>query len=490
MSNTRKIWSMPIALVMVLLFVASVGVYSFVQAQTAGNKTITADIGAGAANEFDKSVERVYGSAGIADNTTGIVTVSIAASNADAVVGPPAVPAIFGLDDGDAATPAQGISGYQLNHALFEISDAGVVTIKDGPTGSEAVNVAKVNGDDAPNAFTFDVHVFVDTDTTADGNATDDAAAELTSNQAARSGFVAASGVDDNGNDLNEINTLSVTVRVLKAKDAEFAAIPDAASVNDLLYGPDGESQGVAITGLTSAMTIREVGEQTDNAGIYGEADPQNVVWLKYTDPADAAINVDGGTDVTIIFEVSVDTDDTNADEDGTGTGTETPPRPTNATGDDVTVSFTATISVFDVLEFVTVPAAPSDTDPLVSDGSTENPYSGSIRSNAAMGDQALVIGISGAAAEEQIDVIVGSGNGPFTAEPRKVGDAYTQVIVKTSRELTRADEGMHSFMVTINGRALPTRTAQANVKINITASNTPPCGYRADRRQSRHRDT
>ena len=73
---------------------------------------------------------------------------------------------------------------------------------------------------------------------------------------------------------------MTVVVRVLKAADADFAAIPGMASVNDILYGTEGESQDVAITGLTSDMTVRDVGE--DNDAIYGEDGAGNLVTLKY----------------------------------------------------------------------------------------------------------------------------------------------------------------------------------------------------------------
>ena len=90
------------------------------------------------------------------------------------------------------------------------------------------------------------------------------------------------------------------------------------------------------------------------------------------------------------------------------------------------------------------------------------------------MGRQAGVITLMGAADAEDVDVIV-RGGGPFTAVPRKIGDAYDQVVVQASRQLTSADEGMHDIVVTINGRALPTRTAEAYARIQVTASNALP---------------
>ena len=89
------------------------------------------------------------------------------------------------------------------------------------------------------------------------------------------------------------MNTLSVTVRILRAtEETDFAAIPGMASENDLLYGPAGQSQGVDINGLTSVMTIRAIANTEVDASplvwLKGEADPQNVVWLKYDDLATA----------------------------------------------------------------------------------------------------------------------------------------------------------------------------------------------------------
>ena len=121
----------------------------------------------------------------------------------------------------------------------------------------------------------------------------------------------------------------------------------------------------------------------------------------------------------------------------------------------------------------------------LRADGSSDKPYTSSIRSSATEGTQADVINIDGSASAEDVDVIV-RGGGPFTASPRKTGEgeaaAYTQVVIMASRDLTIADEGMHNIVITINGRALPTRTAQAYARIRITASNPAPTSvYDAD---------
>ena len=45
----------------------SVGVYSFVQAQATGSKTVTTAVDGTVVNEFDRTFERIYGSTGIAD---------------------------------------------------------------------------------------------------------------------------------------------------------------------------------------------------------------------------------------------------------------------------------------------------------------------------------------------------------------------------------------------------------------------------------------
>ena len=515
-SNKKKIWSLPIALAVVLMLVAVASMA--VLAQTTSNKTITVGVGAGAVNDFDRTVERIYSSAGSADGTLpatgGIATVGIAPTSA---VATDEVPAINGLD----TTPISGVSGFQLNHSLFEVTAGGVVQVKQGDD-SGAANLVKINADDGANVYTLSVNVFIDTDTGTDNNTTDDAAAELTANQGARPGFEAATGVDDSTNDLDELTTLTVTVRILKAEDAAFAAIPGMAAANDLLYGTNGQSKGVPITGLRSGLNvvpeIVDATGSTTGAGIvdgstafYAEVDAQNVVWIKYNDDYDptddtnngALLGTDGAFDATNTaatanFTVSVDTDPSfgcgdngltpTGDGDGSGVdgtkynhdcdnGTTPTQGIANVAGDDETVVFEATVTLFDILRFTAV-----GTDDAI-DGSADAPYSFSLRSNASMGTQAGVIGVDGSAAGEDVDVIVrGSGSGVFTAEPRMAGTSYNQVVVKAARQLTTADEGMHELLITINGRALPTRTEQAHVKVQVTASNPAPTSqYDAD---------
>ena len=492
---------------MVLMLAGLVGLYGIVQAQSTGSRTVITTVGGITVPEHDRSFERVYGSAGITAATDTIVTVGIG-TTAPAT---PTTPAVVGLVvEGDGTT--NDISGYQVDSSLFQIDGAGVVSARNAmmpdpdtagqfipnPEGT-ARNLTTINNPDGPNTFTFTVNVFVDTDTSVDSNlaiAPPDGIDPEVAARNARNGFVQAATVtaDDFDNDLDEVNTLTVTVRILKAKAlTAFAAIPASASANDLLYGTEGQSRGVQVTGLASGMTIRDIveadGEVADtvdgSTAIYGVADAQNVVWLKYVetyntaedgtngDLLDASGNIPTEGAASVQFTASVDTNPSNADKDGTRTTDLIVDGVTitaqNNVADDVSVIFVANITLYDVLEFA--PAGIAATDP---DGSADKPYSYSIRSNAEMGRQAGVIVLMGAADAEDVDVIV-RGGGPFTAVPRKVVDAYDQVVVQASRQLTPADEGMHDIVVTINGRALPTRTAEAYVRIQVTASNAVP---------------
>ena len=452
-----------------------------VLAQSSGNKTIAI----GGTNQSESTYTLTYGTdsgeaAEFLADGDAIGTFSIPTTSVDAVTGPPAEPAVIGLDEGD---DPQGIAGYQVDSDLFEISDGGAVTVSTGAA-------AKLNDPDQPNVFTFNVNIFVDTNTDEDGDSTKTLSEEETANEGARDGFEQATGADDDGNDLDEVNSITVIVRILKAADADFAAVPGMASVNDVLYGTEGESQGVAITGLTSDMTIIGGDNITGNNAIYGVANAQNVVSLKYLLPSGAALDIadtDRSTEVTIEFTVAVDTDKDNAD--GTGDGTATDAQGDlveNNAEDDLNVTFTASITVYNVMSFAEEDNGLADAARVVTaDGSSDKPYSSSIRSSATEGTQADVITIDGAASDEDVDVIV-RGSGPFTASPRKTGAgdaaAYTQVVIMASRDLTTADEGMHNLVVTINGRALPTRTVQAHVKVQVTASNPVPTSpYGAD---------
>ena len=111
-------------------------------------------------------------------------------TSADAVAavpgtpGTPGVPAVVGLDEGD---DPQGIAGYQVNSDLFEISGTGVVTVSEDAA-------AKLNNPDETNVFTFNVNIFVDTNTALgeDGDTTKTLSEEETANEGARDGFVQA----------------------------------------------------------------------------------------------------------------------------------------------------------------------------------------------------------------------------------------------------------------------------------------------------------
>ena len=498
------------------MLVGVVSVASVVMAQSTGNRTITVAADGVTTNEQDRAFERLYGSAGISSAEALIVQVNIAEGDAEATG---TTLAIVGLNNVADTTP-NAISGYQLSSSMFEVAADGMVSVKNimmpdpdnagalipNPVATEAL-LTRINDPDGANTFTFNVLIFVDTDTGTDSNPATPPANVLNyvdpevSARNARNGFVAPTGLADANDDLDEVNTLSVTVRILKAKAlTEFAAIPGSASANDLLYGPEGESRGIAVTGIRSGLNIVPVIQDAaatvnpDNAldgsdAFYGAADAQNVVWLRYFEQYAAVVANSGnlleagtGADADpvvanenarLTLTVSVDTNPTDADGTGNGKALDGITDATNSPDDDETVVFTANVRLYNVLKFAEASA--------VATGAADKPYSFSIRSNASDGTQAGVIQLDGAADAEDVDVIV-RGSTPFKAEPRKVGDAYTQVVVMAARQLTTADEGMHDIVITINGRALPTRTAQAYARVQVTASNpAPTSGYDAD---------
>ena len=59
-AKSRKIWSIPIALAMVLMLAGLVGLYGIVQAQSSGNKTFTIS-GIPGDNYFERTYTRIYG---------------------------------------------------------------------------------------------------------------------------------------------------------------------------------------------------------------------------------------------------------------------------------------------------------------------------------------------------------------------------------------------------------------------------------------------
>ncbi|MCE2426397.1 MAG: hypothetical protein J4F45_15115, partial [Pseudomonadales bacterium] len=133
-----------------------------------------------------------------------------------------------------------------------------------------------------------------------------------------------------------------------------------------------------------------------------------NEVYLKYASPLDAP---DAASDRTATTNITV-----TIDPDGTGAA----PAVTLAVA-------VAVVELFEELTLVTIPATPSATVPLVSDGSADNPYAFQLRSNSAVNSQVGVIGIDGARAEsaadagdEEIIDVISSDSSLFSAMPRK----------------------------------------------------------------------
>ena len=457
MKSSRKIWSIPIAFVMVLLFVASVGVYSFVQAQATGTKTVT-----GGGTIFQDAFALTAGDLG-----TPIATITIPDGDDPAITTTtPPTPAVDGLNVAAPSavppTTEEEISGYELAGAdkdYFMINatgTTGTLRVKD----NEALTFIQDASKKA--VFNVDVLVFVDRDVATDSGR--GFRAEGTTPDSPTSNL--QSGDSDLSDDRDEVNRVSVKLHALKVDRGEdallFATIPQESNAGDRILGPDGEMKVVTVYGLPARGKVTAAEDETD----YVTMVSGNAVYLKFADgftPPTAAPDRTDTVSVTVTVHTTGDTDATTGTAD-----------------DENLTAFTITIDQFATLDFDRATGA----DPETNDkGTADNPYSFSVRSNAAADTQIGVVSIEGARADdtttadvndaEVIDVIV-SGTSLFTAETRQVSGVYDQIVIKVAGDLSDVT-GMQALTLTINGRASLGRTAEAKVRVNVTASNNPP---------------
>ena len=458
MKSGRKIWSIPIAaLALVLMLAGALVVTSIVQAQATGTKTVT---GGGTV---------YHDAASLTAGDTGSPLASISIQEGDAAAVPdatPPTPAINGLNlraEGPPVVTAEGISGFDLagtDKDYFSI----IGDTADPPNGEVRVkdpeSLTYIQDHTKKAIFNVDVLVYVDRDIATDsgrgfrpeGSTPDSPSGDDTD-------------AEDKADDRDEVNRVSVRIHAIKWDDSEdgllFATIPAEANPGDRVLGPNGEMKVVTVYGLPARAKLTV----SDPAGYDAIADGHEI-YLNFADTYDpVAASTDRTFAATIETAVAHITGNTDDDEAGRV--------------DDVALSdVDAVIDQFAPLDFDRATAGLTP-DPM-DKGTADNPYSFSVRNNAEASTQIGVISIGGARAseagannEEVIDVIV-TGNSMFTAEPRKVALAYTQVIVRVAGDLSDA-MGPHTFTLTINGRASLGRTAVATVKVNVTASNSEP---------------
>ena len=447
MKSRRKIWSIPIAaLAIVLMLAGALVVSGVVLAQGTGTKTVQG----GGTKYLDAQAIAI----GVGATTIATIVIPSPDVPADPDANPP-TPAIDGLDVLDAsATPPttnEEISGFELAGAdkgLFTVDVDGAVTVKD------AEALATIRDASKKAVFEFDVLVYVDRDTAVDSGR--GFRAEGTTPDSP-----SGDGADDadKSDDRDEVNKTSVKVHAIKldrsADALLFATIPQEASQGDRVLGTNGEMKVITVYGSPARAKLTSSDPTGYEAIVSG-----NTVYLNFADDATIPETAPGRTADTPIT-VTVHIDGVTTEEN-------------NETEVDLIV-IPVVIDQFATLDF------DRGDDAENPEGTADNPYAFSVRSNAAASTQVGVIGIGGARGqtaegagdEEVVDVIV-SGSRMFTAEPRKVGASYQQVIITVAGDLSNA-AGMHTFTVTVNGRASLGRTVEATVKVNVTASNNPP---------------
>ncbi len=477
MKSRRKIWSIPIALVMVLALAAMVGLYGIVQAQSSGDRIISVD---GTDLEGNEYTEYVAASA-ITDAVTGITDGD--ADGGTVVIAAVDIPDNEGTDDDDTpkdetsdglnttadpqATPpttVEAVVGYSLSGAdagyFFINQSDGQVRVKDATSLAYIQNVANKG------VFNFDVNIYVDTDTATDGADADEN--------------------DVPNNDKDEVNTLAVTLHALKLDTATFNY---AATINDVADTPlmgltsegAGYSKGIGVVGAPSAAVVTAaIG--TGSGEVVTEVDDVDVTWIKHVvDGTTGAIELadNENTIVDITGTVTVDPDGVPA------TG-----EPANEAG--IPLAFEGSVKVFDELLY-NAAVADNPNTVLADDPDYDAPHEFSVQSNADMGTVIGEVGLAGAFPNlspgdadtldesEVIDIIV-TGTSAFSARARVNGtnnEAEAAVIMVATDGLSA---GMHEFSITANGRLSSTRTVAANVKVSVTASNPEPeSAYDAD---------
>ena len=506
----RKIWSIPIAvLALVLMLAGALAVSGIVQAQ--------------AANIVKGGGDVILGS--VTDGTA-ITTITVAEASL-----PEADPVVRGVDD-DEAIVAVLLTGRDA--ALFEVLLAGAgggvapgignaytggVASRsdydhdgDGITGEGVtigVSAAEIINDEETKAvYTFNVVVWFDTNTEVDSGkgyrppvmAGQTAAADQPD---VPTGELATP--TDKSDDRDSSQAVTVTLYIPKVikdppavdllpaaddtatpptragngvddfeDDLFFAAIPGMASQDDVFYGTSGQSKAIRLAGLASNSKVISVGEATAEDGAAGPDSVYSVVngQIKYGPPptGEGYFGVDGADDLPdfgrVSFALVIDSDVKTDATTGDGSGDTVPDN-----DEEITVVVQANIKLYEVLSLArsTVDIDTTDRD------ETQNPHEFTVRSAASADAQVGVIGIIGARDDETIDIISNSAN--FDVGPRRVGGSDMQAVitVREDADLASLIGSSETFTVTANGSLVATRTDAVKVTVSVTASNEKP---------------
>ena len=440
--SKKKIWSVPIAaLALALMIVGGLLASSVVQAQTVGSRTVS-------------GVDDNYYDAAVLTVGATVATISMAADQLGTA----------SLENVTPVTYEEVVSGFALasggDSSLFDISDAGAVTVKDADALEDIQDASKKA------VFTFDVLVYVDTNAAVDSGRGFRSADTTEDNPDVAGG----TGSADQRDDRDEVNRATVTVHAFKIDRADearsFASTPSVAKPGDRVLGPLGENKVITVLGVPTAgkVTVGIDASQAFEAVVNG-----NKFYLRYKYVAENFSPPDANAAhfAEVPFRVTVD-----------------PYGDAIAENDKMFGEVDAVIELYEELKIDTIPAAPTKDNPVIVDGSAEKPYVFRVRSNAAAGTQVGVIGIDGARSEElnggvvrrpaEVIDVLSSDSSLFRATPRKANGVYDQVVVRVGDSL-RDSEGTQKLVLTVNGASASTRTVQAHVTVVVTASNAAP---------------
>ena len=327
MKSRRKIWSIPIALAVVLALIASAGVTSFVLAQATGSKTVTVADGT---NRYFDATTLVLGTEdgqGVITGGTAIATVEIPdGDEADDPDTDEINEAIDGLNtaSGQGVTPV--VTGERISGFGLSGTDAGLFRIdRNGDSGDdERRGTVRIKNADALAAiidpskkgvFKVDVLIYVDRDTASDsgrGFRGEGSPPDAPSGESATPA--------DEGDDRDEVNKVSLTIHAFKldrtADGLLFAAIPEEAERGDRILGPNGEMKVITVVGLPSAGKLTST-----NPSGYTTVVDDNTVYLRYSDTstvagADPGASRTAPASVTLTVHTAGQTDAGDTDDD------------------------------------------------------------------------------------------------------------------------------------------------------------------------------
>ena len=493
MKSRRKIWSIPIAaLALVLMLAGALVVSGMVQAQSAkeGKRGLASVEGTGVIQVLDledlnKETLTLYldPNADEFDADSPIATVAIAPVDLDTnpdtiddnrpgLTDPEAYTALHSEADNGDDYPSFELTGADAGK--FEISAARVITVTDRA-------IADFRAHNKKAVYTFDVKLYVDLNPLADsGNGVgkpSDAKNAVGDEQDDRE--------EDISDDRDEVETLSVTIHALKITTDNFAFATTRDAVSDAaLKGLDAEGAGFAhslsIAGLPGKATVT-AGDDSSNTAWQYVVNGDRTTSLKHENAPSDAAKVEG-TIVPYNSSLVVDIDGDAA-----------------STTDRIDINADATIKIFGDLRFLKTRLVNGTPETVFEDDDTP---AFSVQSNADKGTAVGEVALDGAfpnivdldqddvdedaeAVEtdesEEIDVIV-TGSSAFSVRVRKsaglattgVGAEVEAAVIMVNGTLDMADSP-YEFYITANGRLGSTRTDSVKVTVMVNASNDPP---------------